>query len=595
MKLKNAGRFVLTVVAVLSITSGYSQVPVAPGPNAPAPAVPVLSPGAAEVVRLAGAGTGDDVTLAYIQNAQSAFNLTADHILYLKDVGLSSQVITAMLNRDAILRQQQPGQYTYDQRAYPAVNPPQISQPAPEPEPVIPTQPVPAPVQEAVSPPPVYVSDAPAEVNYFYNDLSPYGTWVDLPGYGWCWQPRTVVVNHDWRPYCDGGHWVNTDAGWCWQSDYSWGWAPFHYGRWHLHERAGWVWFPDTVWAPAWVTWRVSGDNCGWAPLPLHTTFDARSGFRFNNARVGVNFDFGLGAALFTFVALRDFNEHDLGHRRLPPAEVTKIYRNTTIINNYAVKNNTIINRGVPVERVAAVTHQTIKKVAIRDVTAGDRRVNGTGIVARGAAGGVVYRPQLRPPAKTIPMVAQKLDERHPVIQHAAIPTAKVERRSPPGNGVNAPTITPAPRATQTERPNLPRQAPVEKQPAQNNRNSPPPTATTHATAPAAGTAPVVRPIQRQDVAKQPGGFAESPRTETATRYSPQQNNGQRQPNTGQISARQQNPQVYYPKSYHQAEAIHSLPQPRSQNQNKGAQAPSNSTARPENGAGPQPSNNKKD
>ena len=94
-------------------------------------------------------------------------------------------------------------------------------------------------------------------MSYFYNNLSPYGTWVSLEGYGWCWQPRAVVISHGWRPYCDGGHWVYTDAGWFWQSDYSWGWAPFHYGRWYQHPRCGWVWTPDRVWGPAWVTWRV--------------------------------------------------------------------------------------------------------------------------------------------------------------------------------------------------------------------------------------------------------------------------------------------------------------------------------------------------
>src|SRR5437660_283244 len=67
-----------------------------------------LSPAATEVVRLASGGVGDDVVLAYIQNSQSAFNLGADDVLYLRDVGLSSPVITAMLNHDTTLRNQTP-------------------------------------------------------------------------------------------------------------------------------------------------------------------------------------------------------------------------------------------------------------------------------------------------------------------------------------------------------------------------------------------------------------------------------------------------------------------------------------------------------
>src|ERR1043165_7102696 len=71
------------------------------------PAVPAnASPAAAEVIRLAEAGVGDDVVLAYIQNAQSTFNLGADDVLFLRDVGLSSAVITAMLSHDTTMRNQ---------------------------------------------------------------------------------------------------------------------------------------------------------------------------------------------------------------------------------------------------------------------------------------------------------------------------------------------------------------------------------------------------------------------------------------------------------------------------------------------------------
>ena len=40
--------------------------------------------------------------------------------------------------------------------------------------------PVAAPAAVA-APPPAYVTGAPPDVSYFYNDLSPYGSWV-LPG-----------------------------------------------------------------------------------------------------------------------------------------------------------------------------------------------------------------------------------------------------------------------------------------------------------------------------------------------------------------------------------------------------------------------------
>ncbi|HZR21100.1 MAG TPA: DUF6600 domain-containing protein, partial [Verrucomicrobiae bacterium] len=177
-----------------------------PGATAVAPAAPpAVSPAAAEVVRLAEAGTSDDVILAYIQNSTGTFELSADQILYLRDIGVSSPVITAMLGRDSVLRGQ-PAPST------PAPAAPVVQAPPPEPAPVsAPLVPEPAPT---------YVSSPPPEVGYFYDGLSPYGTWVQLDGVGWCWQPRVVALNHGWRPYCDSGHWVYTDAGWFWQSDY---------------------------------------------------------------------------------------------------------------------------------------------------------------------------------------------------------------------------------------------------------------------------------------------------------------------------------------------------------------------------------------
>ena len=403
--------------------------PPAPAPMASAtqPADPnagsSISPNASEVVKMASAGTSDDVLLAYVQNSQSTFDLSADNVLYLKDVGLSSQVITAMLTRDQTLHNQG-ASYAYNQRAYaptiapPAEPAPVAAAPAPAPEAApAPVAPAPAP-----APAPTYVSSPPADVSYFYSDLSPYGTWVDLPGYGWCWQPTVVVVNHSWRPYCDSGHWVWTDAGWCWVSDYSWGWAPFHYGRWYLHAGCGWVWVPDRVWGPAWVVWRNGGDNCGWAPLPPRAEFVVGVGWRFNGVHVGVDFDFGLHADCFTFIAMGDFCEHDLHRRCLPPAQVTRIYNHTTIINNYTVVNNTtIINHGIPVERVSAATQQQIRPAVIRELPAA-----GTTRVAARTTGNergnlVVYRPQLHAPARPVNMVAQKVDERHPVIQHAVV------------------------------------------------------------------------------------------------------------------------------------------------------------------------------
>ncbi|HVM46596.1 MAG TPA: DUF6600 domain-containing protein [Candidatus Acidoferrum sp.] len=366
------------LVAVLPFSSMYAQ----------APAAPNLSPAAAEVARLAGAGTSEDVVLAFVQNSQAPFNLTADHVLYLKDVGVPSAVVAAMLNHDSAFRAQAPAPVA--ERPQPAAAPVPMAAPAPEPGPAAPA---PAP------PAPVAVSTPPADVGYFYNDLSPYGTWVDMPGYGWCWQPAVVSTVVGWRPYCHGGHWAWTDGGWFWASDYSWGWAAFHYGRWQLHPTAGWVWFPARQWAPAWVVWRSGGDACGWAPLPLHADFVVGGGWRFNGVAVSASFDFGLSVGCFSFVSVGHLCDANIHTYCLPPARVTAIYHTTTVINNYTVVNNTFVNHGINVAVVEKAYGRQFERVSIHDYKAGP-----------GGGNGLVFRRTLGTPAPLHTLSATKLD-----------------------------------------------------------------------------------------------------------------------------------------------------------------------------------------
>jgi len=58
-----------------------------------------LSPWATEIVKLAEARIGDDVMLSFIDNS-GTFNLGADQIVYLSDLGVPSQIISAMLQHD---------------------------------------------------------------------------------------------------------------------------------------------------------------------------------------------------------------------------------------------------------------------------------------------------------------------------------------------------------------------------------------------------------------------------------------------------------------------------------------------------------------
>ena len=157
----------------------------------------------------------------------------------------------------------------------------------------------------------------PQAYTQFQDELAPYGDWVDDASYGRVWTPNTSLVGTDFTPYETGGHWVLTEYGWTWVSDYSWGWAPFHYGRWVILSGFGWCWVPGTMWGPAWVTWRSGGGWVGWAALPprgvsVTTTYGHRSPWRFTRAA-------------------------DLGARRLrclPMRDMKGMFRRTTNVAN---------------------------------------------------------------------------------------------------------------------------------------------------------------------------------------------------------------------------------------------------------------------
>ncbi|MGC9940963.1 MAG: DUF6600 domain-containing protein [Verrucomicrobiota bacterium] len=217
------------------------------------------------------------------------------------------------------------------------------------------------------APPVVEAAPAPPTptLGYFQSQLAPYGNWVTVPGYGICWQPS---VDPGWRPYYDGGHWVYSDDGWYWQSDYPWGDIAFHYGRW-AYTASGWVWVPGYDYAPAWVVWRHADDDgyVGWAPLPPGAVL-VDGGWVYNGARVGVDFDFGLGAGFFTFVGYDHFWEHDYRRFVVPHDRLALIYRRSVFENHYRTDHGRFINDGLNRDRMAAFTHQDIRPVAAQDL-----------------------------------------------------------------------------------------------------------------------------------------------------------------------------------------------------------------------------------
>ena len=217
-----------------------------------------------------------------------------------------------------------------------------------------PEPPPPAP-PPAVAPEPGVGGD----VSFFYDSLSPYGSWVSVATYGEVWVPR---VDPWWRPYTDG-RWAYTDAGWTWVAAEPWGWAAFHYGRWYWDAGYGWAWVPGTVWAPAWVAWRSGGGHIGWAPLPPQVRWEAGVGFSTG----GVGFTAVIAPQNWCFVEERDITAPALREVIVPRARNVTFVNITNNITNYTVINNRIVNDSIDVNRVEQVTHRPVPRYRILD------------------------------------------------------------------------------------------------------------------------------------------------------------------------------------------------------------------------------------
>ncbi len=317
-----------------------------------------LSPGLQEVIKLTKAHMTDDVILAYIRNSAAGYNLSANDILYLNGQGVSQPVISALL-------QAKPA-------AQPSAPPTSYSPPA-QPAPSTPAPSVNPPGEPPSAPPPG-VSEASAgplpgsEVTlpYFQTQLTPYGNWTDIPGYGLCWIPSVQTTVPDWRPYFTAGHWDYTEQGWCWRSDYPWGEYAFHYGRWTRDPHYGWAWVPGYHWGPGWVCWRnaEAAGYCGWAPLPPGARFEVGVGLMWDG-HVAVNADFGLGADMFVFIPFDHFWVHDYRAFLVPGWRGRELFHASILANNYRFDGGHFFVGGIARERMGFLTHHDVPMARI--------------------------------------------------------------------------------------------------------------------------------------------------------------------------------------------------------------------------------------
>jgi hypothetical protein len=167
----------------------------------------------------------------------------------------------------------------------------------------------------------------------FYDELSPYGDWVNYQNLGYVWIPD---AGPEFVPYSTEGHWIYTEYGWTWMSDYVWGWAPFHYGRWDYDNYYGWLWVPDSEWGPAWVSWRRAEGYYGWAPMEpgISLSLSFSRGYDSHNNH-------------WIFVRDRDIDRSDINHYYVNRTEENRIIRGSSVINNTYIdsrRNSTYVS-----------------------------------------------------------------------------------------------------------------------------------------------------------------------------------------------------------------------------------------------------------
>lgn len=311
-------------------------------------------------------------------------------------------------------------------------------------------------------------------LNFFYDNLSPYGSWIEVGDYGYCFQPQVAVQNADWRPYSDG-YWAYTEDGWTWVSYEDFGWATYHYGRWTRLADYGWVWVPGYEWGPAWVSWREGGDYIGWAPLPprAEPIYEGRA------ISGHVDLEFDIGPLYYNFVNVRYIGEPVLRSRLLPPQQNVTIIQNTYNITNITYRNSTVYNYGPDYHRINSYSERPIQRLSIqRENAPGNanghnfNRVNGNRLL--------VVAPKVEKPKGKIAPKQVKATVKKPNIEngwHGIADRQKLQARMKKENAkdIPPPTVQPQKNRSAANGANAGEQgnaAPNRQRPAQ--KNNPP-------------------------------------------------------------------------------------------------------------------------
>jgi len=212
----------------------------------------------------------------------------------------------------------------------------------------------------------------------FYQGLAPYGQWIEDPQFGYVWSPGE---DNNFRPYYTNGHWLMTEYGNTWISEYPWGWACFHYGRWTYDEYYGWLWIPGNYWGPAWVSWRVGEGFYGWAPLGP----DYRPGTAINEYRCPGDW--------WVFIPPRYIYSDHYYQYWNGPRDNNKIIKNSRIIINTFENGNYTYFTGPRAAEVRQITGNPVQVFRIHNSKNQNTRVHNDEVR--------MYRPaEIRPTAR---------------------------------------------------------------------------------------------------------------------------------------------------------------------------------------------------
>jgi hypothetical protein len=191
---------------------------------------------------------------------------------------------------------------------------------------------------------------------YFYTQLAPYGSWIEVDYGVVVWRPTIIRTN--WMPY-NVGRWVWTYDGWYWDSYEPFGHITYHYGRWYYDDYYGWLWYPDYEWAPAWVEWRYDNSYIGWAPLHPYAIFSVSVGVYFTKVYYTPYYH-------WHFVSYNYFCDPYVYNYYVAPSYKYRVHSGTKYRQEYTYRNGRVQNRGVDVNYVSSRSGQEIKQ---RDLT----------------------------------------------------------------------------------------------------------------------------------------------------------------------------------------------------------------------------------